>query len=175
MLFWRYSAPQLTCFRSSLLRAISTALSPLLIADRLFAAVLVPELPSSPPAPDHPPSSVSQSFEVDVLIGGVPILDDGADEDGMDGAVECNLVIVRSGRGPAREASAGGDFRVLKLGVRAGAGVGTGEGVAAGVSSKVSPQVTSIVGSGKKCYEDRVSGVQRPNVRGGALSKAAEM
>ena len=93
---------------------------------------------------------MSQSFEVDVLIGGVPILDGGADDDGMDGAAVCNLVIVRSGRGPAREAGAGGDFRVLKLGVRTGAGVGTGEGVAAGVSSRVSPQATSIVGSGKK-------------------------
>ena len=84
------------------------------------------------------------------------------------------MVIDRSGRGPARETGAGGDFRVLKLGVRGGAGAG--EGVAAGVSSRVSPHATSIVGSGnKKCYEDRVSRVQRLNVREGALSKAAEM
>ena len=104
---------------------------------------MVLELLSPPPAPDHPPSSVSQSFEIDVLICGVPILDGAADEDGMDAAGEGDLVIVRSGRGPARETGAGGDFRVLKLGVRPAGGV------AAGVSSRVSPQATSIVGSGK--------------------------
>jgi len=89
---------------------------------------------------------VSQSFEVEVRICGVPILDGAADEDGMDAGVEGDLA-VRSGRYPAREAGAGGDFRVLKLGVRAG--VGAGEGVAADVSSRVSPQATSIAGSGK--------------------------
>ena len=91
---------------------------------------------------------MSQSFEVDVLICGVPILDGGVDEDGMDGALENGLVMARSERGPARDAGAGDDFRVLKLGVRAGAGAG--EGVAAGVSSRVSPHATSIVGTGKK-------------------------
>jgi hypothetical protein len=58
---------------------------------------------------------------------GVPILDGAADEDGMDAAVEGDLVlvvIVGSGRGPAREAGAGDDFRVLKFGVRAWAGTG---------------------------------------------------
>ena len=65
----------------------------------------------------------------------------------MDAAGEGDLAIVRYGRGPASETGAGGDFRVLKLGVRAGEGAG--EGVAAGVSSSVSPQATSIIGSGK--------------------------
>ena len=147
MLTKQLSVLTLTCFRSSLLRAISAALSSLLIAARLFAIVLFPELLSPPPAPDHPPSSASQSFEVEVPICGVPILDGGADEDGMDAAGEGDLVIVVSGRGLARVAGAGADFRVLKFGVRAR--VGAGEGVVAGVSSKVSPHCTSIVGSGK--------------------------
>jgi len=146
VLIYQQLVLQQTCFRSSLLRAISVALSSLLIADRPFAAALVVELLSPPPAPDHPPSSVSQSFEVDVRIWGVPILDGAADEDGMDAGVEGDLV-VRSGRYPARETGTGRDFWELKLGVRAG--VGAGEGVAAGVSSRVSPQATSFAGSGK--------------------------
>ena len=137
---------RLTCFRSSLLRAISAALSPLLIADRLFAAILLPELLSPPPTPDHPPSSASQSFEVEVLICGVPILDGGADEDGMDAAGEGELVILALGRGLARVAGGGGDFWVLRFGVRAQ--VGAGEGAVVGVSSNVSPHGTSIVVSG---------------------------
>jgi len=112
---------------------------------------LVPALPSPPPAPDHPPSSASQSFEVEVLICGVPILDGGADDDGIEAAGEGDLVIVESGRGLGRNAGAGGDFWVLKFGVRARAGV------VAGVSSKVSPHATSIVGS-RNNYECRVSG-----------------
>jgi len=67
----------------------------------------------------------------------------------MDAGVDGGLVIFRSGRGPGSEAGVGDDFRVLKLGVRAGVGVGAGEGVVAGVSSRVSPHATSIVGSGR--------------------------
>ena len=145
MLNQQHSVSQLTCFRSSLLRAISAALSSLLIADRLFTAALAPELLSPPPAPDHPSSSVSQSVGRDVLICGVPIREGGADDDGMDATEEGDLVIAGSWRVLARGAGAGDDFWVLRFGMRAGAGAG----VVAGVSSKVSPHAMSIVGSWK--------------------------
>jgi hypothetical protein len=112
----------------------------------LFTPALVPELLSPPTVPDHPLSSASQSFEVEVVICGVPILDGGADEDGMDAAGEDDLVMIELRRGLARDAGAGGDFWVLRFGVRAGAGAG---GLVTGVSSKVSPHAMSIVGSGK--------------------------